>query len=650
MYAGVDRGVPRGPPGRVQPCAGVLDPDESFAEWLANPSGPSPIVKQQRLAASALTEAEVTVTPRSLGDLAHSSLYVQGLTVLRTSAARSVTPTVYAVDSAFAVDDVLADTGAAPSLITTELLEQLPADCLTARDQEASVAPINGADGTPLRLRGTVVLTFQLHGTACRHQFSVIEGRPLLILGTDFLAPRHAVIRMNIDGQGRGELEMRSPLLGNDRENPTEGSPVEYVTHSTPVSSRAERLAAAVTPQPHCPNGARLAAVAEVTSVPLPAAVKPADYINESTDLADHRGWRLQVSEHLLYSQEPIKLPARSLVTVRVRAPKALEAVAPTCLVDRLPNRDGLEEPPQVVPRTTSIVDGYVELQILNTRRCAHTIAGNLPIALLDSEYHVRGSVDPKAVAEHSGSSDYLAQLDPEQLAVIDAVTVDPEERLTAEQKLRVRQLLAEHVSAFATDPKNPTKTHLLEVELPLKPGAVPHRHAPSRLGEVGRAYVEKEVAEMESRGIIRKSNSAWGSRVVLVTKKDGSVRFCVDYRDCNAKLQVQDSPLPLCVEAIDRLSSGEGDLRSLFLCTLDLASGFWTLPIAEASKPLTAFVTHRQKYEFNYLPFGIQSGPSYMCRLMDAALQGLAWETCMPYLDDVGIWSTGTGDTPEAR
>ena len=52
-----------------------------------------------------------------------------------------------------------------------------------------------------------------------------------------------------------------------------------------------------------------------------------------------------------------------------------------------------------------------------------------------------------------------------------------------------------------------------------------------------------------------------------------------------------------------------------VFLSTLDLASGFWTLPIREEDKHLTAFVTHRQKYEFNYLPFGINSGPSYMVR-----------------------------------
>ena len=202
----------------------------------------------------------------------------------------------------------------------------------------------------------------------------------------------------------------------------------------------------------------------------------------------------------------------------------------------------------------------------------------------------------------------------------------------------------------FALNPKDPVHTHLLEVELPLKEGTVPHRHAASRLGETGYHIVQEHVAEMEANGIIRKSNSSWGSRVVLVKKKGGETRFCIDYRDLNRKLVTLDSPTPRCDEAIDRLSSGAGPQDSLFLCTLDLASGFWTLPIKEEHKARTAFVTHRQKYEWNYLPFGVQSGPSYMCRLMDAALQGLAWEICMPYLDDVAIWSTGIGDTADSR
>jgi hypothetical protein len=154
----------------------------------------------------------------------------------------------------------------------------------------------------------------------------------------------------------------------------------------------------------------------------------------------------------------------------------------------------------------------------------------------------------------------------------------------------------------------------------------------------------------MEARGIIRKSNSPWSSRIVLVKKKTGETRFCIDFRDTNSKLLYADSPIPLTVEALDRMSSGKGDRSTLFLSTLDLASGFWCLPIKEEDKEVTAFSTGRAKYEFNYLPFGIQSGPSYMCRLMDAVLAGLAWEICRPYLDDGGVWSTGTGSTHEER
>jgi len=73
-------------------------------------------------------------------------------------------------------------------------------------------------------------------------------------------------------------------------------------------------------------------------------------------------------------------------------------------------------------------------------------------------------------------------------------------------------------------------------------------------------------------------------------------------------------------------------------------------MPVKEEDKGKTAFCTHRQKYEFNYLPFEVQFGPSYMCCLMDAVLQGLTWEVCMPYLEDICIWSNGTGGTVEER
>eukprot|EP00962_Isochrysis_galbana_P045371 scaffold17830_cov120-Isochrysis_galbana.AAC.1 len=222
--------------------------------------------------------------------------------------------------------------------------------------------------------------------------------------------------------------------------------------------------------------------------------------------------------------------------------------------------------------------------------------------ALASLHLHVRFKIHDGYDAGDEDLRKPSEKLTAEKLEMLDSAVIDPNDELTPAQKEQVRQLLARRIDAFALiNPKSPSHTHLVEVELPLNPGAVPHRHAPSRLGIEGEKVVDKEVATMEKNGIIRKSNSAWASRVVLVTKKDGTVRFCTDYRDLNSKLQREDSPLPLTAEAIDRLSSGQGSRDSLFLCVLDLASGFWVL-------------------------------------------EGLAWDICMPYLDDIGIFSTGAG------
>ena len=637
-------------------------------KWTATPPSSAPSPEPPH--AAAIQPDDLALTPTTINPSTHA-LYIRNLCFLRHQPNRkgARNPLKYDVGCAVAYSPrTLCDTGAGPSIVTTEALEVSPADCVISRQPDASVGVINGPDGNPLRTEGTATISFDLNGTPCRHEFVVAVGKPLLLLGQDFLEPRRAELQLNEDGRGGGTLTLSSTTVHG-----------RTLRHSTPVTT-SPRLVAhadiAAVSQPHLATARRIktlqhaeklrATVAAVEpassgisgsatpssstpsgSIPIPAA----QLVTEALEVGS---WKLDTSEYLLYAQSSVKIASRSIATALLRAPRelcdrALET-AVTCFVDNLPHREGLETRPSVIPRSARLIDGHIEVQILNLNRHAITIPAHSPVALLDTEYYVRGNVDLDAAREFASGGDYYAALSPEQKAVADAVTIDPDKRLSDEQRNRVLQLVARHITAFAIDPKSPTKTHLIEVELPIIPGATPHRHAPSKLGEEGRKLVEKHVEEMESRGIIRKSNSAWGSRVVLVTKKDGSIRFCVDYRDLNSKLQTQDSPLPLTVEAIDRLSSGQGPQSSLFLSTLDLAAGFWTLPIREEDKGLTAFVTHRQKYEFNYLPFGIQSGPSYMSRLMDAALQGLAWETCMPYLDDVGIWSTGKGDTPEAR
>jgi len=137
---------------------------------------------------------------------------------------------------------------------------------------------------------------------------------------------------------------------------------------------------------------------------------------------------------------------------------------------------------------------------------------------------------------------------------ILGELDIDPDGVLSEEQRRQVDELITRRLGAFAQDANAPSQTHAIEVHLPLKEGAVPHRHAPPRLGVEGRRFVRENVADMERRGIVYKTQSPWGSRIVLVRKKDGSLRQCIDYRDLNAKLLVQDSPLPridTCLEAM---------------------------------------------------------------------------------------------------
>lgn len=131
--------------------------------------------------------------------------------------------------------------------------------------------------------------------------------------------------------------------------------------------------------------------------------------------------------------------------------------------------------------------------------------------------------------------------------------------------------------------------------------------------------------------GIIEPSSSAWASPVVLVKKKDGSTRFCVDYRKLN-ELTIKDSyPLPLADSCFDALTG------SKWFCTLDLSSGYWQVAMATEDREKTAFTTGSGGlFHFTVMPFGLVSAPATFERLMERVLAGLPWDVCLAYLDDI--------------
>ncbi|CAN2387863.1 Reverse transcriptase (RNA-dependent DNA polymerase), partial [Pristimantis euphronides] len=145
---------------------------------------------------------------------------------------------------------------------------------------------------------------------------------------------------------------------------------------------------------------------------------------------------------------------------------------------------------------------------------------------------------------------------------------------------------------------------------------------------------VKKLLNHMLATGVVRESQSPWAAPVVLVKKKDGSIRFCVDYRKLNS-CTIRDSyPLPRIEESLSALG------KARYFSTLDLASGYWQVPMAEQDREKTAFILPMGLFEFDRMPFGLSNAPGTFQRLMEKCLGDLNFESVLIYLDDIIVYS----------
>ena len=118
------------------------------------------------------------------------------------------------------------------------------------------------------------------------------------------------------------------------------------------------------------------------------------------------------------------------------------------------------------------------------------------------------------------------------------------------------------------------------------------------------RRKVDELVQEMLDQEVIEPSGSPWASPIVLVQKKDGGVRFCVDYRRLNQVMKLDEFPLPRIDDTLDLLTG------SCYFSALDLALGYWQVAMDPNSKEKTAFTTFSGLYQFRKMPFGLVNAP----------------------------------------
>jgi hypothetical protein len=206
-------------------------------------------------------------------------------------------------------------------------------------------------------------------------------------------------------------------------------------------------------------------------------------------------------------------------------------------------------------------------------------------------------------------------------------------DHFSSEQVARICSLIMYYKDLFEKPVENQGNAALVEHRIDTDT-AKPINSIPYRAGVKERETIDKLTDEMIADGVIRPSSSPWASPVVLVSKKDGSIRFCVDYRRLNS-ITVRDVyPLPRIDDCLSMLHG------NLYFSSLDMLAGYWQIRMAEADKAKTAFITNNGLFEFNVMPFGLTNAPATFQRYMDVVLAGLKWKCVLVYLDDICVFS----------
>lgn len=238
---------------------------------------------------------------------------------------------------------------------------------------------------------------------------------------------------------------------------------------------------------------------------------------------------------------------------------------------------------------------------------------------------------DEVAEVSNSSSIEALASTVPAHASSSTEFDVNP--ALPQEKQQSLRALLERYSDNFSSSSKI-RQTPIAKHRILTHEGTRPLRQSPYRVSSKERESIRLQVKEMLDDDIIQPSRSPWAAPVVLVKKKDGTLRFCVDYRRLNSVTKKDVYPLPRIDDALDRLCDAK------YFSSMDLKTGYWQIEVDERDREKTAFITPDGLYEFKVMPFGLCSAPATFQRVMDTVLADLKWQTCLVYLDDVVVFA----------
>ncbi|PIK34057.1 hypothetical protein BSL78_29118 [Apostichopus japonicus] len=340
-----------------------------------------------------------------------------------------------------------------------------------------------------------------------------------------------------------------------------------------------------------------------------------------------------RICEVRIAGKEPVLLPGRTAVLVECTVKPAVSQTPYEALIEQQENLSAhLQNGVFVCPTMVKVSEnGRILSQVLNLAPCDVYLQPRTPVAILRAVEDLNEPVNVSLQEQRVSETQWYDKVLPE---------IDFGPNITESETKTVLGMLSMHKGVFSTSDDDVGFCDKIKHTIPLSddtPIKVPHRRIPPHEWQEVREHLQKLLKQK----VIQESSSPFASPVVLVRKKDGKLRLCVDYRALNNKTPKDAYPLPRIEEALDALKGAK------YFCSLDLSHGYYQVPVAEEDVEKTAFPAGTGGlYEYLRMPFGLCNAPATFMRLMDHIFGDQNMQTLLIYLDDILVFGSTVEET----
>jgi len=195
-------------------------------------------------------------------------------------------------------------------------------------------------------------------------------------------------------------------------------------------------------------------------------------------------------------------------------------------------------------------------------------------------------------------------------------------------------QVVYEFPEVFPDEIPDVSPEREVEFSIHLVPGTKPVSMAPYRMSASELAELKKQLENLLDKKFVRPSVSPWGAPVLLVKKKDGSMRLCIDYRQLNKVTIKNRYPLPRIDDLMDQL------VGARVFSKIDMRSGYHQIKVKDEDMQKTAFRTHYGHYEYSVMPFGVTNAPGVFMEYMNRIFHAYLDRFVVVFIDDILIYS----------